>query len=637
MPNFLSQRQWEGPEIGLTQVPFPAARPPLPMPLEAAMFHNGRQQQGHLLPGYSPHGPLSLRGPLQPYSHHGVSHPFFPPAPPLWHLMPPSNMQQGISRGFPPGFLQQQLALQYGSLPLGPEALIQRQFGHPRIPFVNARPALFNPLLSPNPDDYFYENDYGRDLRHELEQRHRQTVRSHQQRSHGSGNSFNRDTTRQHFRSKYMTFEEIEGIAKIQRAATQSNDPYIGDYYHQAVQAKNGAGTINGKHHFAPHQLRDWSSHRRSSVLQPTFVPVDGLGKVPFSSVRSPRPLLEVQEFSVQSGGGNTLKLSERPLEQEPMLAARIAIEDGSCRLLDVDDIDRYLAASHLPDGGAQLRRQRHTLLEDIAASLQLLEHINSRGDNIASSTEKNEHPMEAEAKDLVFLHIVSLSKGRKLMCRFLELLPEGSQLVQRVCITIFRHLHFLFGVHQKDPDAAAATSNLAKKVASCAAQMDLKAISACVAAVVSSSEQPSFKPVGSAAGDGASLILKSSLDRATYLLTDSTFACLLEDRKFWQATFDIFFLVLYTYCTNTFDRILHTITMSSSLEEAFSIGEVAAEKMSKEMPIELLRASLPHMNEQQRKTLLDFTRRSIAKEASVGHTGRGDIAHANCADEVPD
>eukprot|EP00250_Pteridium_aquilinum_P004774 c14980_g1_i1 orf=155-2395(+) len=642
VPNFLSQSQWEEPEIGFNQIPFSVTRPHPPLPLQAAMFHNGQQQiaasQGNLLTGYRPHVPLPVRGPLQPYSHYGGSHGFLPP-PPLWHLMPPSNMQQGISRGFVPGFLQQQLAQQYASLPFVPEALVQRQFGHPRIPFVNVQQASFNPMQSAHPfipNDCFNENHDGRDLRHGLQQRNIQTMQSHQQGTHGSGNSFKRDSTQQQFRSKYMTSEEIEGIAKIQRAATQSSDPYIGDYYHQAVQAKSGTGAMNGRHHFAPYQLRDLTSHRRSSVLQPSFVPVDGLGKVPFSSVRSPRPLLEVEDFSVQSGAGSSLKLSEHPLEQEPMLAARIAIEDGLCRLLDVDDIDRYLSASQLPDSGAQLRRQRQTMLEELAASLHLLEHLDSRGNNITSPTEKNGHLMEAEAKDLVFLHIVSLPKGRKLLCRFLQLLPQGSQLVQRVCIIVFRHLHFLFGVHKKESDAATATSNLAKTVANCAAQMDLKTVSACVAAVVSSSEQPPLRPFGSASGDGASLILKSLLDRATYLLRDSTFTFSMEDRESWQEIFDIFFLVLYKYCTNTFDRILHTMAMSSSLEGALGINEAAAEKMSKEMPIELLRASLPHMNEQQRKALLDFTQRSIAMGISSGQNARGDISHANSADEAP-
>jgi hypothetical protein len=65
-------------------------------------------------------------------------------------------------------------------------------------------------------------------------------------------------------------------------------------------------------------------------------IQVEGLGRIPFSSIRRPRPLLEV------SGPAPTKEVSRdghtppppRPLEQEPMLAARIAIEDGMCLLL---------------------------------------------------------------------------------------------------------------------------------------------------------------------------------------------------------------------------------------------------------------------------------------------------------------
>lgn len=645
VPNFLSQGQWEGPEIGETQASFTFARPPPLMPSQAAMFLNGQHHvsasQGNFLPGYGSHILFPPpRGPLQPYPHHGGRHGFLPPSPPLRHLIPPPSMQQEISRGFVPGFLQQPLAPQlFASLPLVSEAIMPRQFGHPRIPFVNAaHQTVFNPMLSARPEDQFYENDDRRNFYYELERRQRQVARSHQQRSHGAGNSFERDATRQHYRSKYMTFDEIEGIAKIQRAATQNNDSYIGDYYHLAVQAKNRAGTIHGKKHFAPHQLRDVSSHRRSSSLQPTFVPVDGLGKVPYSSVRSPRPVLEVDDFPAQGGVGNIVKQSERRLDQEPMLAARIAIENALCRLLDVDDLDRYLSVAHPPDGGAQLRRQREILLEELASSLQLLEHSNtSREDNTASSTEKIEHPpMDGDDTNLILIHIVSLVKGRKLVYRFLELLPEGGQLAPRVCKIVFGHLHSLFGVHQNDSEAVVITAKLAKKVASCAAHMDLNALSACIGAVLSSSEQPSFKLSGNMASHGASLILKASLDRATYLLTNLKATCAIEDREFWQATFESFFLVLYKYCTNTFNRILHTMAMSALSEGALSNGggETAAEKMSKEMPIELLRASLPHMNEHQRKTLLDFTQRSIATEA---HNVKRDVAYADSGDKVLD
>ena len=40
---------------------------------------------------------------------------------------------------------------------------------------------------------------------------------------------------------------------------------------------------------------------------------------------------------------------AHRPLEEEPLLAARMVIEDGLCLLLDIDDIDRLWAAQREP------------------------------------------------------------------------------------------------------------------------------------------------------------------------------------------------------------------------------------------------------------------------------------------------
>lgn len=51
-------------------------------------------------------------------------------------------------------------------------------------------------------------------------------------------------------------------------------------------------------------------------------------------------------------------------------------------------------------------------------------------------------------------------------------------------------------------------------------------------------------------------------------------------------------------------------------------IGSDAAKAISKEMPVELLRASLPHTNDQQRKLLLDFAQRSVPVIVFNSYTG---------------
>ncbi|OVA20978.1 hypothetical protein BVC80_8831g27 [Macleaya cordata] len=485
----------------------------------------------------------------------------------------------------------------------------QQRLHHPVQPSLAHFQALQSQLFNAHPSSSphvmsKYEAMLGmadmRDQRPKSSQRGRQNLRFSQQASDTS--SQKSDNGWPQFRSKYMTADEIESILRMQHAATHSNDPYVDDYYHQACLAKKSAGS-RLKHHFCPTHLRDLPSRSRSNTEPHAYLQVDALGRVPFSSIRRPRPLLEVDPPSASADGSIDQTVSEKPLEQEPMLAARITIEDGLCLLLDVDDIDRFLQFSQPQDGGTQLRRRRQVLLEGLAASLQLVDPLGKGGHAVGL----------APKDDLVFLRLVSLPKGRKLLSRYLQLLFPGSELTRIVCMAIFRHLRFLFGGLPSDSGASETTSNLARIVSACVFGMDLGALSACLAAVVCSSEQPPLRPLGSSAGDGATVILKSILERATDLLTDPHAASnySMPNRALWQASFDAFFGLLTKYCMSKYDSIMQSLLMQAPPNTAI-IGSEAARAISKEMPVELLRASLPHTNEQQRKLLLDFAQRSM-------------------------
>ncbi|XP_047941603.1 protein PAT1 homolog 1-like [Salvia hispanica] len=430
----------------------------------------------------------------------------------------------------------------------------------------------------------------------------RHSVRFSHQGSDAS--SHKNETNFPQIRSKYMTPEEIESILKMQlAAATHGSDPYIDDYYHQARLAKKSAET-RSRFRFCPsHQKEQSSRSRNSSELQP-HLHVDAHGRVCFSSIRRPRPLLEVDPPPSACGDSNAeLKSSEKPLEEEPMLAARVTIEDGLSLLLEVDDIDRLLQFTQPQDGGSQLRRKRHVLLEGLAASLQLVDPLGKSGNAVGLSPKD----------DIVFLRIVSMSKGRKLISKFLQLLIPGSELARIVCMAIFRHLRFLFGGLPSDEEATISINDLAKRVSLCVSGMDLNSLSACLAAVVCSSEQPPLRPVGSSAGDGASVILKSVLERGTNLLRDPQFSgnYSIPNPALWQASFDAFFGLLTKYCVSKYDSIVHSLFVQSA-PNTDAIGPEAAKAVSREMPVELLRASLPHTDESQKKLLLNFAQRSM-------------------------
>ncbi|KAK8541691.1 hypothetical protein V6N13_137716 [Hibiscus sabdariffa] len=435
-------------------------------------------------------------------------------------------------------------------------------------------------------------------------QRNRQTVRFSQQSSDTGSQKCESGLVQ--FRSKHMTAEEIESILKMQHAATHSNDPYVDDYYHQACLAKRSSGS-RAKHNFCPSHLKESHSRSHKSGEQHLHLHADALGKIPLPTIRRPRPLLEVDHPLGSADGGSEQK-TEKPLEQEPMLAARITIEDALGLLFDVDDIDRLIQFNQHQDGGAQLKRRRQILLEGLAQSLQLVDPLS-----------KGVHPVSCAPKDdIVFLRIVSLPKGRKLLTRYLKLLTPGSELIRIVCMAIFRHLRFLFGGLSSDPEAAETTTDLAKTVSVCVNGMDIRALSACLVAVVCSSEQPPLRPLGSPAGDGGSVILKSVLERATQVLSHPSGNCSVPNYAFWRASFDEFFTLLTKYCVSKYESIMQSI--HNQTRAATEV--IGSEAIRREMPCELLRASLPHTNEGQRKLLMDFSQRSVPDSGSNSAAG---------------
>ncbi|KAL8031217.1 hypothetical protein ABFX02_13G010200 [Erythranthe guttata] len=504
---------------------------------------------------------------------------------------------------------------QNGLLPSQQLLSQQQQRGHisfnPSLAHFSAMQSqIFNTFASPS-----HFNKYGltdkREPKPKSAQKGRHSVRFSNQSSDAS--SQRSDSNLPQFRSKYMTAEEIESILKMQHASNHGNDPYVDDYYHQASLAKKSAET-RSRYRFCPSHQKEQSSRSRNSTESQPHLHVDSLGRVCFSSIRRPHTLLEVNPPPSACGDGNSdPKSSERPLEKEPMLAARITVEDGLCLLLDVDDIDRLLQFTQPQDGGSQLRRKRHLLLEGLAASLQLVDPLGKSG-NSAGLSPKD---------DIVFLRIVSLSKGRKLISKFLQLLLPGSELTRIVCMAIFRHLRFLFGGLPSDPEAATTINSLAKTVSLCVSEMDLNSLSACLAAVVCSSEQPPLRPVGSPAGDGASVILKSVLERATVLLRDPPFGSnfSIPNPALWQASFDAFFGLLTKYCVSKYDSIVQSI-IAQNAPNTESIDSEAARAVSREMPVELLRASLPHTDESQKKLLLNFAQRSMPVTGFNAHGG---------------
>ncbi|WOK99540.1 hypothetical protein Cni_G08252 [Canna indica] len=516
--------------------------------------------------------------------------------------MLPNLLQQQLS--LPSNLVASQLLTRHQQ-----QRLQQVQPSHPH--FSHLQTNLFSPHGSPpqlrNKFELSVVMPDLRERRSKASQKGRQHIRYAHQSDAGSTKSDNRWPQ---IRSKYMSPEEIESILKMQNAATHSSDPYVDDYYHQACLAKQSAGRL--KQNFCPTAIKDTPTRSRGGNESHAYLQVDTSRRVPFSSIRRPRSLLEVDTPSSFGDGTHEQNSSVKPLDHEPLLAARITIEDGICVLLDVDDIDRLLQFNPPQDGGLQLMRRRQIFLEGLAASLNLVDPL---------SPSRVGHSVGLGPQDdIVFLRIVSVPKGRKLISRYLQLLNPGSDLVRVVCMAIFRHLRLLFGGLPSDSSAAETITSLANAVSLCVRNMELSALSACLAAVVCSSEQPPLRPIGSSAGDGATVAVKSILERATYLLTDPRAASNynISNRTLWQASFDAFFALLAEYCLSKYDSIRRMLLVQSPNDSAS--GSEATIAVSREMPIDLLRASLPHTNDNQRNILLDFTQRSMPVTVSTDH-----------------
>lgn len=208
--------------------------------------------------------------------------------------------------------------------------------------------------------------------------------------------------------SRFMFRDEIDSILFMQSKALHMAPPYLEDYYYQAFISKYYDGKNNDV--FAPESVRELAPTEKVAAENIAFVKLEGLGRVAFSNIRRPRPLMDVSIESVNrtiEEREDTSKPHAKRLEQEPALAARIMIEDCMALILDVEDVDRIFIASkgeNLENKDA-LKQRRTLLVEGLASSLRLSERPEGKGDS-----------------DSVFLKLLSRNKGITLATRAMKI-----------------------------------------------------------------------------------------------------------------------------------------------------------------------------------------------------------------------
>jgi len=244
---------------------------------------------------------------------------------------------------------------------------------------------------------------------------------------------------------KFMSPSEIDKILAFQLQNTHVQNPYSDDYYYHAFMKKYRRGTVR----FSPMSMKELEHQEQSMKAEVKFADLQGLGKIPFSNLRTPRPLIDFldneslasaeEEAGVQSIQWEYIRSAQRA----QAMHARKLIEDSMCLLLEVDDVDR-LAMSEC--GKVDLRKlaaRRRDLIGSIVAALR----IPSTPEGVATGGRYN--------SDGVFLRLMSIAKGRSLLAKLLNVLvpprpfqtlPTDTKPLSHICWTTLRNIRALFG-----------------------------------------------------------------------------------------------------------------------------------------------------------------------------------------------
>ena len=262
---------------------------------------------------------------------------------------------------------------------------------------------------------------------------------------------------RPRFQGELMTGEEIEQILRIQWKATHPDQEkaYSHDYYHQAFLSKNNPGRL--REPFCPDELRELPSHVKEKRGEVTFVPgLEGLGKVPFSNVRTPKQLLQIPSGPEEENddSGDDENEPRLRLANEPLLAARIMIEDAMYLLLDVDDIDRLLLKNEFAADDAMNRGEesgendadKENEGEKVSVKQKTKDALTQRKkfllEGLVTTLRLPESPvLNSDESDVIFQRLVSLPKGRVMLSSVLKALDPASMSAAQLVWAVFRNV----------------------------------------------------------------------------------------------------------------------------------------------------------------------------------------------------
>ena len=409
--------------------------------------------------------------------------------------------------------------------------------------------------------------------------------------------------------AKLMTSDEIEQILRIQWAATHPLDrsAYEHDYYFQNWLSVTNKSKL--KEPFAPESLREVAPQAKEARAPTAFVTLEGLGRVPFSNIRAPKPIVDMKGLGEKKGGAGRDESDGqygggRRLEQEPLLAARIMIEDGMCLLLDVDDIDRQVEEGLAGEAPAAMSRRRDFLLEGLAGTVRLpatavlTPQAKKRGDS-----------------DAVFESLTALHKGRVMLAKLLPRLRPGCAAAASLTWAVMRHAPGMLVAGEKAAAAAAAAAGtgdagddsaatLAREAAVALSSLPHNATASAIEALASAvvSKGDDTPSLAAAAGPGASLaaLITAVLEQGSRL---GILGADYDSSPEWSDCFTTLFHVLDTHLAT-----LQTFVAAGKAgdKKAAAAAKTAAGDPAGglDLPRDLLRACVPHCSAEQREVI---------------------------------
>ena len=411
--------------------------------------------------------------------------------------------------------------------------------------------------------------------------------------------------------AKLMTSDEIEQILRIQWAATHPLDrsAYEHDYYYQNWLSVTNKSKL--REPFAPETLRDVAPQAKEARAPTAFVTLEGLGRVPFSNIRAPKPILDFSGKGEKDGGGGREEADGdmsggRRLEQEPLLAARIMIEDGMCLLLDVDDIDRQVEENMAREAPAAMARRRDFLLEGLAGTLRL-----------PAAPVLTPQAVKRGDSDAVFDRICALHKGRVMLAKLLPRLRPGCSAASSLVWAVMRHAPALLisGEADRDKSVAAAghdetqhlrdsAEQLATEASAAVASLNYNATASCIEALAGAMvahDRSKLPSLAAASGPGASLaqLLRAVLEQGSRL---GILGADYDSSPEWSDCFTTLFGILDAQLATLQTHV--EATKAGDKKAAAQALAAAGGAGRLDLPRDLLRACVPHCSAEQRETI---------------------------------